>query len=47
MLPSTVFTDYDVPRDGQRFLVGTILDAPNATRPSSIVVLNWTAELKK
>ena len=47
MMPSTIFTDYDVTRDGQRFIVGTILDTPNATRPSSIVVLNWTAELKK
>jgi hypothetical protein len=45
MLP--FFTDYDATRDGPRFLVGTILDASNATRPSSIVVLNWTAELKK
>ena len=41
------FTDYDVTRDGQRFLVGTLLDGSNAIRPSSIVVLNWTAELKK
>ena len=47
MMPSTVFTDYDVTRDGQRFLVGTILDTPSATPPSSMVVLNWTAELKK
>jgi Tol biopolymer transport system component len=45
MLP--FFTDYDATRDGQRFLVGTILDASNAARPSAIVVLNWMAELKK
>jgi Tol biopolymer transport system component len=43
----TFFIDYDVTRDGQRFLVGTILDASNATRPSAVVVLNWTGELKQ
>ena len=47
MLPGPVMRDYDATRDGRRFLVGTILDASSATRPSSIVVLNWTAELKK
>jgi hypothetical protein len=47
MLPSNVFTDYDVTRDGQPFLVGAILDGSNVTRPRSIVVLSWMAELKK
>jgi hypothetical protein len=47
MLPSNVFTDHDVTRDGQRFLVGAILDGSNVTRPSSIVVRDWMAELKK
>ena len=46
MFPQTVFTDYDVTRDGQRFLVGTILDAPDATRPIAVVVLNWAADVK-
>jgi len=47
MLASPVMRDYDATRDGRRFLVGTILDASSATRPSSIVVLNWQEELKK
>ena len=46
MLPSTVMTDYDPTPDGQRFLIGTILDADSATRPGSIVVINWTAEMR-
>jgi Tol biopolymer transport system component len=36
---------YSVSGDGQRFLVNTIMDEPNAA-PLSIV-LNWTEELKK
>jgi eukaryotic-like serine/threonine-protein kinase len=46
MLPSNVFSDF-VTRDGQRFLVGTILDEDNANRPRSIVVLNWMADLER
>ena len=46
MFTQSVFTDYDVTRDGQRFVIGTLLDAPNAIRPIAIVVLNWTADLK-
>jgi len=46
MFPQSVFTDYDVTRDRQRFVIGTLLDAPNATRPIATVVLNWTADLK-
>ena len=46
LFPQSVFSDYDVTRDGQRFLIGTLLDAPNATRPIAVVVLNWTADLK-
>jgi Tol biopolymer transport system component len=39
------YFEYDATRDGQRFLIGTILDGPNATPPSPIVVLNWTEAL--
>jgi len=38
------YYQYDVTRDGQRFLVNTPLE--NATVPIT-VVLNWTASLKK
>jgi Tol biopolymer transport system component len=44
--PSAVFRDYDVTRDGQRFVVGAMLEGPNTTRTGSIVLLNWMAELK-
>jgi len=27
-------------------VIGTLLDAPNATRPIAVVVLNWTADLE-
>jgi eukaryotic-like serine/threonine-protein kinase len=36
---------YDVAPDGQRFLINVPLEAPTA--PPIIVVLNWTADLKK
>ena len=39
--------EHDVTRDGQRFLIGTILDGPNAAPPRPTVVLNWTAALRK
>jgi Tol biopolymer transport system component len=39
--------EYDVARDGQRFLMGTILDGPHATPPPPTIVLNWQAELKR
>jgi serine/threonine protein kinase len=39
--------EYDVTRDGQRFLIGTILDGPHATPPAPTIVLNWMADLKK
>ena len=45
--PSAVYRDYDVTRDGQRFLVGSVLERANATRAASIVLLNWMAELKR
>ena len=40
-IPSGI--DYDITADGQRFLIGTIVD--EATPVS--VLLNWTAEVKK
>jgi eukaryotic-like serine/threonine-protein kinase len=39
--------EYDVTRDGQRFLMGTILDGPNAMPPAPTIVLNWMAEARK
>ncbi len=38
-------TDYAVSADGQRFLLNTVVDQPNA--PPLTVVLNWAAALKK
>ncbi len=37
--------DYDVSPDGQRFLVGTVVDDAPATPVT--IVLNWPASLKK
>jgi Tol biopolymer transport system component len=45
LVPSEVYRDYDVTRDGQRFVIGTLLDGPAVARPGAIVVLNWQAEL--
>jgi serine/threonine protein kinase/Tol biopolymer transport system component len=36
--------EYDVTTDGQRFLVGTILDGPNAKPPSPVIVADWQNE---
>ena len=36
-----VHWEYDVTRDGQRFLIGTVLDGPNAAPPPPTIVLNW------
>jgi hypothetical protein len=33
--------EYDVTADGQRFLVGTVLDGPNAMPPSPVIVTGW------
>ena len=38
--------EYDVTRDGQRFLIGNILDGPEGSPPRPMVILNWTAGLK-
>ena len=45
--PSAVVRDYDATRDGQRFLVGAVLEGPTAAWAGSIVLLNWMAELKQ
>jgi len=39
--------EYDVTRDGQRFLMGTILDGPHAAPPAPTIVLNWMETLKR
>jgi Tol biopolymer transport system component/tRNA A-37 threonylcarbamoyl transferase component Bud32 len=39
--------EYDVTRDGQRFLIGNILDGPEGTPPRPMVILNWAAGLKR
>ena len=36
---------YDVSRDGQRFLINTQVEHPEASPMS--VILNWSAELRK
>ena len=33
--------EYDVTADGQRFLIGTILDGPNAKPPSPVIITGW------
>ena len=48
LLPTVeVRYDYDVSRDGQRFLIATILDGPHAAPPVPTIVLNWMAALRK
>jgi hypothetical protein len=42
---ASVFHEFDVSLDGQRFLIGTLIGDPKAPPPT--VILNWTAELKK
>jgi len=39
------FHEYDVSRDGQRFLIGTLIGEPTAPPPT--VIMNWPALLKK
>ena len=39
--------EYDVTRDGQRFLIGNILDGPDGSPPRPMVILNWTAGLPR
>jgi hypothetical protein len=36
---------YDVTADGQRFLINTRVDEPNAA--PLLVILNWTSEVEK
>jgi eukaryotic-like serine/threonine-protein kinase len=43
--PSVYRSNYDVTRDGKRFLVNTL--EPNAPPPAIHVVLNWTALLNR
>ena len=39
--------EYDVTRDGQRFVMGSILDGPRAAPPAPTIVLNWMAAPKR
>jgi len=39
------FQEFDVTRDRQRFLIGTLIGEPKSANPT--VILNWTAALKK
>jgi len=41
----TNFHEFDVSRDGQRFLLGTLIG--DAKAPPPTVIINWTAALKK
>ena len=45
-MPSWIaaFHEFDVSPDGQRFLIGTLIGEAKAP---AMVILNWTAELKK
>ena len=42
-----VVWEYDVARDGSRFLIGTILEGPHALPPAPTILLNWTAGLQR
>jgi serine/threonine protein kinase len=44
-LERSIFHEYDVSPDGQRFLIGTLIGDPKAAPPT--VILNWLAEMKK
>ena len=37
--------EYDVTADGQRFLIGTILDGPNAKPPTPVIITGWQGGL--
>jgi hypothetical protein len=42
---ASVFHEFAVSHDGQRFLVGTLIGDTKSPRPT--VILNWPAALKK
>jgi len=44
-LEGSIYHEYDVSPDGQRFLIGTLIGDTKAAPPT--VILNWTAALKK
>jgi eukaryotic-like serine/threonine-protein kinase len=44
-LEGAIFHEYDVSPDGQRFLIGTLID--DTKPPSPTLILNWPALLKK
>jgi len=44
-LEGSIYHEYDVSPDGQRFLIGTLVGDTKAPPPT--VILNWTAALKK
>ena len=44
-LEGSIFHEYDVSPDGQRFLIGTLIGDTKAAPPT--VILNWTAALKQ
>ena len=33
--------EYDVTKDGQRFVIGTILEGPHATPPKPVILIGW------
>ena len=44
-LEGSIYHEYDVSPDGQRFLIGTLIGDTKAAPPT--VILNWLAEVKK
>jgi Tol biopolymer transport system component len=44
-LEGSIYHEYDVSPDGQRFLIGTLIGDTKAAPPT--VILNWTAALKR
>ena len=44
-LEGSIYHEYDVSPDGQKFLIGTLIGDTKAAPPTRI--LNWTAMLKK
>jgi len=44
-LEGSIYHEYDVSPDGQKFLIGTLIGDTKAAPPT--IILNWTAMLKK
>ena len=38
--------EYDVTKDGQRFVIGTILEGPHATPPKPVILIGWEQAMR-